>query len=139
MKKIIYLGYTLSLMLLVSACDQDVIDLQQPDAVDECGDAQPGTADFSKFVSIGESLVAGFQAGALFTDGQNSSLGAIIADKLECVGGSETFNQPGINSKNGYNATSSRPADGIILGRLVLFDADGTGTVKSPVPTPAGA
>lgn len=138
MKKIIYLGFTLSLMLLASACDQDVIDQQQPEAVDECGDAQPGTADFSKFVSIGESLVAGFQAGALFTDGQNSSLGAIVADKLECVGGSETFNQPDINSKNGYNATYSIP-NVITLGRLVLFDPDGQKGPKGPAPAPAGA
>jgi hypothetical protein len=137
MKKIIYLGYTLSLMLLVSACDQDVIDLQQPEVADECEGASAGTADFSKFVSVGESLVAGFQAGALFTNGQNSSLGAIVADKLECTGGSETFNQPDINSVNGYNSTYSIPGV-ITLGRLVLFDSDGGGP-KGPLPTPAGA
>ncbi|MCD9014354.1 SGNH/GDSL hydrolase family protein [Parachryseolinea silvisoli] len=140
MKKIIYLGYTLSLMLLVSACDQDVIDLQQPETVADtaCEDALPGAANFSKFVTIGESLVAGFQAGALFTEGQNHSLGLIIADKLKCVGGAATFNQPDINSVNGYNATYSNPGGGVVRGRLILFDSDGTGP-KGPLPTPAGA
>lgn len=141
MKKIIYLGYTLSLMLLASACDQDTIDLQQPEVVADtsCEDAEPGSANFSKFVTIGESLVAGFQAGALFTEGQNNSLGTIIADKLECVGGATAFNQPDINSVNGYNATYSNPGAGVILGRLILFDSDGATGPKGPLPTPAGA
>ncbi|MBT1687293.1 SGNH/GDSL hydrolase family protein [Dawidia soli] len=138
MKKIIYLGYTLSLMLLVSACDQEVIDLQQPEVIDKCEGADPGSANFSKFVTIGESLVAGFQAGALFTEGQNSSLGVILANQLECVGGAATFNQPDINSVNGYNATYSNPGAGVILGRMILFDSDGAGP-KGPLPTPAGA
>jgi hypothetical protein len=139
MKKIIYLGYTLSLMLLASACDQDVIETQQPEVTDACEGASAGTADFSKFVSIGESLVAGFQAGALFTDGQNSSLGAILADKFECVGGASTFNQPDINSANGFNATYSKPEVGVVLGRLVLFDPDGNNGPKTPTPVPSGA
>ncbi|MFD0998482.1 hypothetical protein ACFQ21_04160 [Ohtaekwangia kribbensis] len=139
MKKINYRGYTLSLLLLLGACSQEDIDLQAPETTTDtsCEDATAGSADFSKFVVIGDALTAGFQAGALFTEGQNNSLGKILNKQFECAGGSATFNQPDINSVNGFNSTNSNVGAGVILGRLVLFDADGSGS-KTASPTPAG-
>ncbi len=139
MKKINYRGYTLSLLLLVGACSQEDIDLKAPETTTDtsCEDATAGSADFSKFVVIGDALTAGFQAGALFTEGQNNSLGKILNKQFECAGGSATFNQPDINSVNGFNSTNSNVGAGVILGRLVLFDSDGAGS-KTASPTPAG-
>ena len=37
-----------------------------------------GKADFSKFVSVGNSLTSGFRDGALYLDGQNESFPSMI-------------------------------------------------------------
>src|SRR5690606_26490669 len=99
MKKILPIGYAFALMLLSGACEQEVIDLKPAEitADTSCQDAEPGTADFTKFVAIGTSYTAGFQAGALFDAGQNNSLAKILATQFECAGGGE-FHQPDIRS-----------------------------------------
>lgn len=127
----------LTLAFLIMACDQDVIDLQPPVVTEDtsCETATPGTASFTKFVAVGNSFVAGFQAGALFTEGQNNSLAAILNKQFECAGAPSTFNQPNINSEYGFNLfISPNPVIGIgpapvVLGRLLLQGA-------SPRPTP---
>ncbi|MCZ8196357.1 MAG: G-D-S-L family lipolytic protein [Flavobacterium sp.] len=48
-----------------------------------------GSADFSKFVSVGNSLTAGFSDGALFKDGQSGSYTNILAQQFAKVGGGE--------------------------------------------------
>ncbi len=87
-----------------------------PDVVE--GD--PGTADFSRMVTIGNSLTAGFKDGALYDLAQSYSFGAQLSAQLALAGGSDTFNQPDINSVNGFNSAASNPAEGIILGRFKL-------------------
>ena len=82
--------------------------------------------DFTKMVSIGNSLTSGFMNGALYTAGQNNSWPKILATQMALAGGGD-FNQPDINSVNGYYRTDPGP---IILGRLYL-----KGTT-SPLPTP---
>jgi hypothetical protein len=126
-KTIKYLG--LGFLMMLGACQQDKIDLVEPapDTSYDCpNNATSGTANFSKYIALGNSLTAGFQAGALFTEGQNNSYPKLLAKQFECVGGSTTFNQPDVNSVNGcYNYPDCT------LGRLILFD-DGSG----PLPTP---
>ena len=48
-----------------------------------------GTADFSKFVSIGNSLTAGYSDGALFIEGQKGAYSNILAQQFLLVGGGE--------------------------------------------------
>lgn len=48
-----------------------------------------GTADFSKFVSLGNSLTAGFSDASLFRDGQLGSWANILAEQFKLVGGGE--------------------------------------------------
>ena len=139
-----------SLILLISfvfaaGCEQEVINLKQP-TPPETTTPTAGNADFSKYVAIGTSISAGFQAGALFTDGQNESLGAILATQFAKVNGNAAFNQPTIGSANGYNSTFSSPATGVYRGRLILFDPDGPGSdglcptlSRSAGPTPSGS
>lgn len=105
-----------------------------PAEVDPCPDnATAGDLNLTKFVAVGNSLAAGYQAAALYNDGQENSLPRILAKQFECVGGSPVFNQPDIGSENGFNSIFSDVSQGIILGRLVLFDAGG-----GVLPTPAG-
>lgn len=119
---------------LVMGCEQELAELTPP--AEPSG--EPGSADFTMFVSVGNSLTAGFQAGALFTEGQNNSFPSIMAKQFAIVSTNNEFNQPDINSVNGYNSSFSNPGAGVILGRLVLFDSDGAGP-KTPSPAPSGA
>jgi len=133
----------LAITLIIWSCAQEVHEPEpKPELENDCVScpegAASGSASFAKFVAIGNSFVAGFQAGALFDAAQNNSMAKMIAKQLECAGGSAVFNQPDINSYNGYNVQLSDLNQGIILGRLILFDADGNGP-GSAAPAPAGA
>jgi hypothetical protein len=48
-----------------------------------------GSADFSKYVAVGNSLSAGYSDGALFMEGQKTSWTAILAEQFKLVGGGE--------------------------------------------------
>ncbi|MCC5920783.1 MAG: hypothetical protein LAT68_06805 [Cyclobacteriaceae bacterium] len=87
-----------------------------------------GEADFSKFISIGNSLTAGFRDNALFDRGQERSFAKIMSEQFALANGGD-FNQPDINSENGF--TGMGP-DGP-LGRLRFNPATG-----GPTPTPNG-
>ncbi|WP_299182550.1 G-D-S-L family lipolytic protein [uncultured Aquimarina sp.] len=52
-----------------------------------------GTADFSTYVALGNSLTAGFTDGALFIEAQENSMSNILAQQFALVGGG-TFTQP---------------------------------------------
>jgi hypothetical protein len=137
MKKLNYISSALLALLLMGACEQELIVTTppEPDTTNtgpiDCTDAVAGTASFSKFVAIGSSYVAGFQAGALFDDGQNNSLAAILNKQFECVGAPATFKQPTINTPLGFNifVTPNPTTTGVVLGRMLLQGA-------SPRPTP---
>ena len=146
MKKLIYIFFS-ALLILSAACEQELVDnsgspcpsddpsiICPQAAAPACPDgASAGSADFSKFVALGSSYTAGFQAGALFTAGQNSSLAKILATQFSCVGGG-AFNQPSINSENGYNIfVTPNPAGTAVLGRFKL-----QGTPPKPTPVSAG-
>ena len=82
MKKISYILLSISL-LFITACEQEIIETVPADpdltniSPDPCG-GSAGSADFTKFVAIGNSFVAGVQAGALFDEAQSNSLPAIL-------------------------------------------------------------
>ena len=88
-----------------------------------------GSADFSKYVAVGNSLTAGFMDGALYTAGQSNSIPAILSAQFQAAGG-VAINQPDVNSANGFNSSLSDVANGIIFGRTEL-DTD----IPGPVPT----
>lgn len=110
-------------VLFTGACKQTPID-PVPPLPPETETPSPGTAVFTKFVAVGDSYVAGMQAGAMFNVGQANSIPKILSTQFSTVGGA-TFNQPDINHENGFNATFSNVGMGIIRGRLILFDPDG--------------
>ena len=132
--KIIYIA--LATALIVGSCKQENITLEAPAGPTPTTPSK-GTADFTKFVAIGNSLTAGFQSGALFNDGQANSLPKIMANQFATVGGG-AFNQPDINSVNGFNSSASNLTAGIIRGRFILFDPDGPTGPRGPGPAASG-
>jgi hypothetical protein len=86
-----------------------------------------GEADFTKTVSIGSSLAAGFMNGALYNDGQHNSFSNILAYQFALAGGGD-FNQPDINAVNGYYGMAGET----ILGRLHLKGNPPTPSPKIP-------
>jgi lysophospholipase L1-like esterase len=108
------------LCLLITACGTDI-----SESLDK--DADPGSADFSTFVAVGDSLTAGYKDGALYRDGQLNSYPAILAQQFAKAGGG-AFAQPlrspeATGSFNGIPTTS-------IADRLVVV---GTGDPDRPV------
>src|SRR6056297_244446 len=94
--------------------------------------ASPGDADFSNYVAIGNSLTAGFMDGALYNNGQSFSLAAQLSGQFEFTGAPATFNQPDINSENGFN-TLANSGNGPVLGRFKLDTS-----IPGPSPTVNG-
>ncbi len=90
-----------------------------------------GSADFSTFVAIGNSLTAGYMDGALYNDGQANSIPAVMAEQFTAAGGG-AFNQPDINSENGFNTVVNPNPDGNgnVIGRFILDTS-----IPGPVPT----
>jgi hypothetical protein len=132
MKKLSYILFTIILMF-TTGCEQEIIETvpADPDLTNISPDPCTGTAgsaDFTKFVAIGNSFVAGMQAGALFDEGQENSLPAILNKQFACVGGSSTFNQPTINASLGWNLFVTQPflTDNAqpILGKMLLQYGD---------------
>ena len=59
-----------------------------------------GTANLSKYVSVGNSLTAGYADGALYITGQNNSYPNIMAQQFSFAGGGD-FTQPLMNDNLG--------------------------------------
>ncbi|RSK42788.1 G-D-S-L family lipolytic protein [Hymenobacter perfusus] len=64
----------------------------QPDIEDDFR-ADKGSADFSRYIAVGNSLTAGFSDGGLYLEGQQNSYPSILAQQFSLAGGGE-FNQP---------------------------------------------
>lgn len=88
-----------------------------------------GSADFSKFVSVGNSLTAGYSDSALFIEGQSNSYPAILASKFALVGGGE-FKTPFMNDNIGGLLLGGN----MIAGPRLYFNGSGPAPV-SGAPT----
>ncbi|MCL1675841.1 G-D-S-L family lipolytic protein [Elizabethkingia meningoseptica] len=129
MKKYILTSLSAASLLFVSSCktdfDQNVADIKPTS----------GDADFSNYISLGNSLTSGFRDNALYIDGQNESYPSIIASQMKRAGGGD-FVQPLMADNNG----------GLVLGPVKIqdtklylkgFNADGTPNITNVegVPT----
>ena len=111
----------LSLVGLLFACKPEIDEF----------DASAGSADFSNYISVGNSLTAGYADGALYSSGQENSYPNILANQFKTVGGG-AFVQPVVTSEYG-----------VLPGKLVLgYSEDCLHQVSlGPVPaegTPEG-
>ncbi len=95
-------------------------------------EASQGDADFTSFVAIGNSLTSGYMDGALYNNGQRFSIPALLSAQFEYTGAPSTFNQPDINSVNGFN-TIVNTGEAPILGRFKLDP-----NIPGPSPTVNG-
>ncbi|WP_109435036.1 G-D-S-L family lipolytic protein [Aquimarina sp. AU119] len=68
-----------------------------------------GDADFSTYVSLGNSLTAGFTDGALFIAGQENSMSNILANQFALAGGGD-FTQPLMSDNIGGALIGGMPA-----------------------------
>ena len=81
-------GLLFSTFISVAACTNHDID---PNTA--TGTPSKGTADFTKYVAVGNSLTAGFADNGLYRNGQLSSYPNILAGQFRTVGGGD-FVQP---------------------------------------------
>ena len=89
----------------------------------------PGSADFSNYVALGNSLTAGYSDGALYKASQETSYTKILSDQMALAGGGD-FNIPYVNDNLG----------GLLLGGNIItenrFYFNGTKPVRLPgIPT----
>lgn len=82
-------------LLLVSltfvACSSNDEAVTDPNSTDG-SPLTAGSADFSKYVALGDSFAAGFSDNALFIDGQKNSYPNIMATQFALVGGGDFTN-----------------------------------------------
>ncbi|TGD78433.1 SGNH/GDSL hydrolase family protein [Hymenobacter wooponensis] len=64
----------------------------QPD-LEKDFEASRGTADFTRYIAVGNSLTAGYSDDGLYLEGQQNSYPSILAKQFRTAGGGE-FNQP---------------------------------------------
>jgi hypothetical protein len=105
--------WLLALVFSFTACSGD--DDGAPIIDDEVV-ASPGSADFTNYVSIGNSLTAGFADGALFIQGQENSFPKILSEQFKLAGGGE-FTIPFMNDNLGGMLAGGQQ---ILSNRLAL-------------------
>lgn len=117
-------------LLLVSltfiACSDDEVTV-----IENSSDGLPltaGSADFSKYVALGNSLTAGYSDGALFVKGQEGSYTNILSKQFALVGGGE-FRIPLTNDNVGGLLLGGTP----IAGTRLVFNGSGPVAVPGPI------
>jgi len=117
-----YIKYAAVLALGLVACEPEFDESVEDDKVYD-----QGSADFSNYVAVGNSLTAGYADNALYVNGQKNSYPNILAQQFERVGGGD-FTQPLMNDNLGGLLLQG---DQIANNRLTLSVVNG-----APAPTP---
>lgn len=94
-----------------------------------------GSVDFSTYVSIGNSLTAGYADGALYKESQETSFPSILAGQLANFGGG-SFAQPLMGSDNGVGL-SVTPQGPVLRTKTTLGYATDCLGITSVAPVPA--
>ena len=88
-----------------------------------------GSADFSKYVAIGDSFAAGYSDGALFIEGQKGAYPNILASQFSLVGGGDSVafvKQFGYSDKVSYVSTGG----GAMLESLEGLELPGVAAIN---------
>ena len=131
------LKYILLSVFVVSliGCENDALeDLKNRGAQEEAEpleDFNQGSADFSTFVSLGNSLTAGFSDGALYKIAQKNSMPSILAQQFAAVANGGSFTQPLVNDNIGGLLAGGNPIPG--FGPRLVFDGSGPAPLDSVV------
>ena len=128
MKKILAILAFLGLFLMSCSDDDNGPTVDSGPAEPTPENFSAGSADFSNYVAVGNSLTAGYSDGALFLDGQIASYPNMLAGSFEQAGGGE-FTQPLVPDNLGGVLVGGQPLEGF-ENRFILSFASG-----SPAPT----
>ena len=90
-----------------------------------------GSADFSNYVSLGNSLTAGFSDGTLYKISQQNSMPAILAQQFANLANGGTFTQPLMNDNIGGLLAGGNPLPG--FNPRLVFDGSGPAPLSSVV------
>ena len=100
MKNLKYIYISLGVLAFTACNDLEDVDLEPEVMVEELPALTAGSADFSNYVSLGNSLTAGFTDGALFQASQTLSMPNLLSQKFSLAGGG-SFSQPLTNDNIG--------------------------------------
>lgn len=144
----IYYYLLCTALLFSAACDteDELIEerlAENPVLTDGPLTGTSGSVNFSKYVAIGNSLTAGLMDATLYSSGQVNAFPNILANHLDAVEGISIgeFNQPDINSINGFNILVNDLSDPEppFAGRFVLdLSIPGPVPTVGELPTPYG-
>ena len=116
MKKIYIIG---ALSLLFSACKPS-INLTKP--------GSPGTANFTNYLAIGNSLTAGYADNSLYLSGQLNSYPQRLFEQFQLVGCRGPFIQPLLSSDYGFSSAK------LVLG--TIYHPCTLDSSVGPIPDP---
>jgi hypothetical protein len=128
MKNLKYISLSLGIIVFTACNDPEDVDITPELTIEEPAELTSGSADFSNYVSLGNSLTAGFTDGALFQAAQVNSLPNLLSQKFAMVGGGD-FTQP-LTSDNfgGLAAAGER-----IQGPRLVFGGAGPVSLESVI------
>lgn len=109
------LTWLVAIVLLFSACSKEPIARSRTSSTDGTT-AVNVTADFSRYIAVGNSITAGYSNGGLYLDGQKVAYPNIIAEQLKAAGGG-SFTSPFF---------SDAQSNGSGYLRLIGFNPDGS-------------
>ncbi|MAQ76507.1 MAG: G-D-S-L family lipolytic protein [Aquimarina sp.] len=134
MKKIKYI--TLSLLAIgFMSCENDTLEDLRSRGQEEPIELEvftQGSADFSTYVSLGNSLTAGFADGALYKISQENSTPAILAQQFAALGNGGSFTQPLMNDNIGGLLVGGNQLPG--FGPRLVLNLDPNLPRPTPVP-----
>ncbi|MEM6514853.1 MAG: G-D-S-L family lipolytic protein [Bacteroidota bacterium] len=127
MKNIKYIFLSLLTLGMLSCEDDEYFGPEEPVA-EPLPELTAGSADFSNYVSLGNSLTAGFTDNALFIAGQQNSFPNLLSQRFALVGGGD-FNQPLMaDNFGGVSVGGNR-----ILDPRLVFDGSGPASIESVI------
>lgn len=135
MKKILY---TFLAAALFFSCERDEVGvvpvppIQIPPDAESPIEYTSGSANFTNFVSVGNSLTAGYSDNALFKEGQENSFPNMLAQQMSLAGGG-SFDTPFMNDNLGGLLLGGQQITG---NRLFLDFSSGTPTPSMKPGTP---
>lgn len=95
-----------------------------------------GSADFSSYVAVGNSLTAGYASGALFISGQKYGWANILAQQMKKVGMQGKFNIPYMPTEDGVGVSEGSGAPVFRTKYVLGYSKDALGnTSLGPVPS----
>ncbi|REG89110.1 SGNH/GDSL hydrolase family protein [Winogradskyella sediminis] len=140
MKNIKYILLTAVLVGFTACNDEEDFEDQLDNPTEEVvyPDLTPGTADFSNYVAIGNSLTAGFTDNALFIASQENSMPNMLAQKFALAGGG-TFTQPLMDDNIGGLLFGGNQNEDGSFGPRLYFDGSGPASLPGMSSTEAFA